>query len=57
MCPTVGDCVYMTDKTYTNRQVMEMEMKILGALKFNIGRPLPLHFLRRYTKAADVSFI
>ncbi|KAF4530745.1 hypothetical protein B566_EDAN007967, partial [Ephemera danica] len=53
MCPTVGDCTYITDNTYTKKQVMEMEMKILGALNFNVGRPLPLHFLRRYTKGAD----
>jgi len=54
MCPTIGDCVYVTDYTYNKKQVADMEMKILSALNFNIGRPLPLHFLRRFTMAADV---
>ncbi|CAB3363563.1 Hypothetical predicted protein [Cloeon dipterum] len=56
MCPTVGDCVYVTDNTYTKKQVVEMESKILAALSFNIGRPLPLQFLRRFTMVADATF-
>ena len=31
-----------------------MEMKILQALAFDLGRPLPLHFLRRNSKAGNV---
>ena len=54
-CPNVSDCTYITDNTYTKKQVMDMEMKILGKLQFNVGRPVPLNFLRRYTKAANVS--
>ncbi|XP_065333768.1 G2/mitotic-specific cyclin-B2-like [Cloeon dipterum] len=56
MCPTVGDCVYVTDNTYTKKQVVEMESKILASLAFNIGRPLPLQFLRRFTMVADATF-
>ena len=32
-----------------------MEIEILKALNFNLGRPLSLHFLRRNSKAGDVS--
>ncbi|XP_059474143.1 G2/mitotic-specific cyclin-B2-like [Neocloeon triangulifer] len=56
MCPTIGDCVYVTDNTYNKKQVADMEMKILSALNFNIGRPLPLHFLRRFTKTSDATY-
>ena len=49
-----GDFVYITDKAYTESQIREMEMKILQALAFDLGRPLPLHFLRRNSKAGNV---
>jgi hypothetical protein len=32
-----------------------MEIEILKALEFNLGRPLSLNFLRRNSKAGDVS--
>ena len=31
-----------------------MELRILNTLGFNFSRPLPLHFLRRNSKAGDV---
>merc|ERR1712141_921275 len=52
--PEIGDFVYITDKAYTESQIREMEMKILQALAFDLGRPLPLHFLRRNSKAGNV---
>ena len=32
-----------------------MEMEILKALNFDLGRPLSIHFLRRNSKAGDVA--
>ena len=29
-----------------------MEKKIFAALNFNLSKPLPIHFLRRFAKAA-----
>merc|ERR1712112_494056 len=52
--PEIGDFVYITDNTYTQSQIREMEIKIMGVLKFDLGRPLPLHFLRRNSKAGQV---
>ncbi|MEE6495427.1 hypothetical protein FKM82_002043 [Ascaphus truei] len=53
--PEIGDFTFVTDNTYTKAQIRDMEMKILRALKFAIGRPLPLHFLRRASKIGEVS--
>lgn len=51
--PEIGDFVYITDNTYTKEQVRQMERLILRALHFDLGRPLAIHFLRRYSKAAE----
>ncbi|XP_072113915.1 G2/mitotic-specific cyclin-B1 [Mobula birostris] len=53
--PEIGDFVYVTDNTYTTAAIREMERKILQKLNFSLGRPLPLHFLRRASKVAEVS--
>ncbi|KAI6078066.1 G2/mitotic-specific cyclin-B2 [Aix galericulata] len=51
--PDVADFVYITDNAYTGAEVREMEMTILKELNFDLGRPLPLHFLRRASKAGE----
>ncbi|XP_042306064.1 G2/mitotic-specific cyclin-B1 isoform X2 [Sceloporus undulatus] len=51
--PEIGDFAFVTDHTYTNLQIRQMEMKILKSLDFNLGRPLPLHFLRRASKIGE----
>ncbi|XP_068814962.1 G2/mitotic-specific cyclin-B2 [Struthio camelus] len=51
--PDVADFVYITDNAYTSEEVREMEIVILKELNFDLGRPLPLHFLRRASKAAE----
>lgn len=53
--PEIGDFVYITDNSYSKEQVRCMERLILQTLDFRLGKPLPIHFLRRYSKAADVS--
>ena len=52
--PEVKDFVYITDRAYTEKDILRMEIKILAALNFDLGRPLPLHFLRRASKAGGV---
>ncbi|XP_076373646.1 G2/mitotic-specific cyclin-B-like isoform X2 [Tachypleus tridentatus] len=51
--PEVGDFVYITDNAYSKKDILRMEMIMLDTLAFNLGRPLPLHFLRRYSKAGN----
>uniref|UniRef100_A0A8D3E7J0 G2/mitotic-specific cyclin-B2 n=1 Tax=Scophthalmus maximus TaxID=52904 RepID=A0A8D3E7J0_SCOMX len=53
--PEVGDFAYITDNAFTKAQILEMEQLLLRTLNFELGRPLPLHFLRRASKVADVS--
>ncbi|XP_065498192.1 G2/mitotic-specific cyclin-B2 [Caloenas nicobarica] len=52
-CPTVADLVYITDNSYTGDEVKEMEIVMLKGLNFDLGRPLPIHFLRRASKAGE----
>uniref|UniRef100_A0A8D2JD39 Cyclin B1 n=1 Tax=Varanus komodoensis TaxID=61221 RepID=A0A8D2JD39_VARKO len=51
--PEIGDFAFVTDHTYTKLQIRQMEMKILRSLDFSLGRPLPLHFLRRASKIGE----
>ncbi|NXN67125.1 CCNB2 protein, partial [Himantopus himantopus] len=51
--PCVEDFVYITDNAYTSDEVRKMEIMILKELNFSLGRPLPLHFLRRASKAGE----
>lgn len=53
--PEISDFAYVTDRAYTTAQIREMEMKILRVLKFKLGRPLPLQFLRRASKICEVT--
>jgi len=50
--PAMADFVFITDNTYTDREIRLMELQILKTIDNNLSRPLPIHFLRRYSKAA-----
>ena len=52
--PEVKDFVYITDRAYTEKEILKMEIRILATLNFDLGRPLPPHFLRRASKAGGV---
>ncbi|PWA23298.1 hypothetical protein CCH79_00018910 [Gambusia affinis] len=54
-CPEVGDFAYITDDAFSKAQILEMEQLVLRKLGFQLGRPLPLHFLRRASKVANFS--
>jgi len=50
--PEVRDFIWITAKAYTKEEVLKMERLILVTLDFNLATPSPLHFLRRFSKAA-----
>ncbi|XP_078040187.1 G2/mitotic-specific cyclin-B-like [Augochlora pura] len=49
--PDMSDFVYITDNAYSKEEILQMEMVVVRTLDYSLGRPLPLHFLRRYSKA------
>ncbi|XP_037303781.2 G2/mitotic-specific cyclin-B2-like isoform X1 [Pungitius pungitius] len=51
--PELGDFTYISDDAFTKAQLLEMERLVLRTLNFELGRPLPLHFLRRASKVAN----
>ena len=50
--PEVGDFVYICDKAYSREEILQYEILMLNTLSFEISHPTPLHFLRRFSKAA-----
>lgn len=52
--PEIGDFEYITDNAYSKADIRKMECLILKTLDFSLGKPLPLHFLRRNSKAGEV---
>eukprot|EP00054_Salpingoeca_dolichothecata_P013383 m.74684 g.74684 ORF g.74684 m.74684 type:complete len:392 (-) comp20449_c0_seq1:135-1310(-) len=50
--PEVGDFQYIADNAYSRADILAMEGHILKTLDYSLGTPLPLHFLRRYSKAS-----
>lgn len=52
--PIVDDFVGVTANAYSKKELLQTERRILTAIQWNLGRPLPLHFLRRISKAGQV---
>ncbi|GMI82673.1 Cyclin A3;1 [Hibiscus trionum] len=49
----VEDFCHITDNTYRQDEVVEMESDILKALEFELGNPTVKTFLRRFTRVAQ----
>lgn len=52
LTPEINDFVWVTAKAYTREEIVQMERCILATLDYSLALPTPLHFLRRFSKAA-----
>jgi hypothetical protein len=53
--PSILDFAYITADLYTLDQIKAMEIEVLKTLGYSLGAPIPLQFLRRYSRMAGVS--
>ncbi|CAK9164935.1 unnamed protein product [Ilex paraguariensis] len=51
--PVVDDLIFISDKAYTRKEVLEMERLMLNTLQFNMSAPTPYVFVKRFLKAAQ----
>jgi len=51
----ISDLAYISDGSCTKKQILNMECAILKSLNFNMGRPMSISFLRRYSKVGNVT--
>ncbi|XP_050232547.1 cyclin-A2-1-like isoform X2 [Mercurialis annua] len=54
--PRVEEFCFITDNTYTRREVLKMERQVLNLLYFQISVPTTKTFLRRFIQAAQASY-
>ncbi len=47
---SIAEFAYITADTYTTNEIRKKEVEILTALNYQLGKPNPLTFLRRYSK-------
>lgn len=48
--PGMNDFVYVSDNAYSKEEMKEMERRIISTLSYDLGRPISINFLRRYSK-------
>jgi len=48
--PKAQEFAYITDHTYTKKEIINMEVRVLTALDFKISAPTPAHFIDRWHK-------
>jgi len=52
--PELTDYEYISDQSISRKQIITMELKMLGAIKCRLGKPICLQFLRRNSQAGKV---
>ncbi|CAF0854480.1 unnamed protein product [Rotaria sp. Silwood1] len=55
--PGMNDFVYVSDNAYSKEDMKEMERRLISTLSFDLGRPLSINFLRRYSKIIQATDI
>lgn len=52
--PTIDEFVYISDNTYSRREVLMMESILLTALQFNLSAPTSWEFIRGFCSSAQI---
>lgn len=52
--PSIDEFVYISDNTYSRKEVLNMESVLLTSLAFNLAAPTPWEFTRRYCSAGNI---
>lgn len=52
--PVIDDFCYICDDAYSQKDVLQMEVRLLKTLDYDIGAPLSYRFLRRYARCAKL---
>lgn len=55
--PGMNDFVYVSDNAYTKDDMKEMERRMISTLSYDLGRPLTINYLRRYSKILQATDI
>ena len=55
--PGMNDFVYVSDNAYSKEDMKEMERRIFATLSYDLGRPISINFLRRYSKIVQATDI
>ena len=55
--PGMNDFVYVSDNAYSKEDMKEMERHMISTLSYDLGRPLSINFLRRYSKIVQATDI
>ena len=53
--PSVKDFAYISGSDYTSEELLDMETRITGALKFNLNIRTPYHYVDRFLRASYAS--
>lgn len=55
--PGMNDFVYVSDSAFSKEEMKEMERQMISTLSFDLGRPLSINYLRRYSKIVQANDI
>lgn len=54
--PTVQDFIYITDNSYTSKDVLECEASICSSLKFNFNYGTPYKYIDRFLRVSSATY-
>ncbi|XP_050307214.1 G2/mitotic-specific cyclin-B2-like [Anthonomus grandis grandis] len=53
--PSLEDYLYVCNDAFNKKQLLQMEVSLIKSLDFRLGFSIPIFFLRRYCKLAEVT--